>query len=230
MSYSKDLGNVKGKTGAFVKPKKVVQDSTDPSKTVIQWEVKDAGSQEIIADSVIQTVYFTPYVDPSDPYTLKWRSNVNGIPPINSMELPRGQAGISGINIETIPSYSGVTDDLDRIRYHYNGSGGLKNGYDEIEEGTIFLILNNPDPNDPTQYSPIAYVYDKERDTYNGDTPDYRDSAFIAIEQPIDLNNYYSKQETYSKTEINNMFGQIAETQDRIINILDSGLLKFEDG
>lgn len=228
MAYSKDLGNVKGKTGAFVKPKEVIRAPDDPSKTIIKWELKNEGNEETISDSEIQTVYFIPYIDNDDPYTLKWRANIDGIGTIDSMPLPRGQAGIPGVNIEVIPSYTDITDDLDRIRYHYNGEYGNKTNYEQIEEGTIFLILNNPDPNDSTQFSPIAYVYDKERDTYNGETPDYRDDAFISIEHPIDLTNYYSKAETYSREEISDMFGQIVETQDRIINILSRGLIQFE--
>jgi len=280
MSYSKNLGNVKGKTGAFVKPRVVNRGETgyENDRTTIRWELRNEGdSDSALEDTIIRPIYYIPYVDPNDPEVLKWKvpEGMEGIAIPNNITLPKGEPGIPGVNIEAIPNYN-IDDDIDRIIYHYTGESG--EGGDLIE-GTIFLILDKPDPNNPDITSPIAYVYDKENDTYietieevyedvinpetgepvidentgeveqqpvyitvtNEETGEpeqqiktittrnynYIRNSFTKIEHPIDLTNYYTKEQTYNKDEIDNFFGQIAVIQQRIIDVIDTGLNQF---
>lgn len=280
MSYSKNLGNVKGKTGAFVKPRVVNRGEIgyENDRTTIRWELKNEGDTDsALEDTIIRPIYYTPYVENNDPGVLKWKApdDMEGVAVPDNIILPKGEPGIPGVNIEAIPNYD-IDDDIDRILYHYMGESGEGGN---LTEGTIFLILDKPDPNNLEATSPIAYVYDKENDTYtetieevyedvvdpetgepvideqtgeveqqpvyitgvNEETGEpeqqiktittrnynYIRNAFTKIEHPIDLTNYYTKEQTYSQTEIDAFFGQIAVTQQRIIDIIDTGLNQF---
>ena len=202
MSYSKDLGNVKGRTGAFVKPR--VLDSTenpDKTKIVIKWELIDTETYDsVIPNTEIIPLYFEPYGENG---MLKWIPNIEGITPPAPIELPKGDPGIPGVNIEPISNYSPAVDENDDIRrivYHYNGASGDKKN-EELVEGTIFLILDKVDPNDSSKNAPIAYVYDKESDILtgnvdlvtvqdaNGQDISYNRNAFIKIENPKTSHN-----------------------------------------
>lgn len=244
MSYSKDLGNVKGRTGAFVKPRVLnSEENPDNTKTIIKWELFDTEIyNESIPDTIIAPIYYFPKKSENDPYTIVWeaRSGASNSMP-EPMSLPQGAPGIPGVNIEPISNYSPAVDENDDIRrivYHYNGASGDKKN-EELVEGTIFLILDKVDPNDSSKNAPIAYVYDKESDILtgnvdlvtvqdaNGQDISYNRNAFIKIENPINLTNYYTKDEVYNKTEIREKLEIIGYTQERIKAVLDNGLNEF---
>lgn len=215
MTWTQNLGRVKGQRGALLVP----QITQTAQGIKISWSPSDNEYDGPIPDEVLfEPIYYIPYVEETvndngdTVQMLKWTHNKNNQDGAQNIPIPqpinikgdKGERGNAQLEIEVV-TYT-ASDDIS------NPKAFLKNKYvtnasTPLQTENKFFILNDE-----------VWAYD--RDT----------NEFYYIEKAIDLSSYYTivnaQNDFYLKTDIDAKLGTIAEMQTTIINMLDT---EFEE-
>lgn len=201
MAYSKDLGRVKGDKGNVYVPSLAVENGY----LILTWtETFDNDRLEEYESRVKLPVYYpTKTYDANNNEirgTITFVPNIDVVPGNDETRVfdvlgPQGPEGKIQMDVEVITDKGGYTDILDIITNQTKKPDPL---HPEPLENVIYVIDNN------------AYIYDEQ----------YDEKVFL-LEKFIDLSQYYTKNETYSQAEMNEMFRETASYMELMLLLLD---------
>ena len=209
MAYTKDLGNVKGDTGDYFEPSLTIDND---GKVTFLWtkKVYNDTTDPAISKNIYLPIYYPEsYDERTGNLTLTKRFVTNNDQSV--VVHIKGEKGDPGdVRFQTQPTLSNheFFDEMKNKPVEYLMDSDLYNPNDDdnkvkVKEDVLYITNDN-------------YVYFVTINT--NVTP----TTYTATKlEGINLDNFYTKQETYSATEIDEMFTTAAADINLIFQLLD---------
>ncbi len=219
MAYQKNLGKVKGDRGNSFKP--TVEMINDQLKITWTEQISNANTPSSSYDMVDIPIYIPRLTNNSDLYFEKQNASTAEA----SMYLGniRGAAGADGqmrIRIQNVIDSNVFFDNMKRVDYTYfpndnsssftvDGENNVCFGGEPIREDTLYIANDG-------QY--VYFINITIEGNENQEETQYYTATKL---EGISLDNYYTKQETYSRSEMDTMLGQATNYTNWILGLLD---------
>lgn len=219
MAYQKDLGKVKGDKGNSFQPSVSVENN----KVKITWteQISNTDTASTRTDFVDFPI-FVPVLEQNGDLHFE-RQNASLTNESTSTVNIRGPDGADGqmrIRIQKVIDTHEFFDNMQRVDYTYfpddvtssftvDANYNVCHGGDPIRSDTLYIAKDG------------QYVYFIDT-TLEGNENQEETKYYTATKlEGISLDNYYTKQETYSTAEMDNMFSAATNYTNWILGLLD---------